>query len=173
MFFNLLSVPWWPFPSFPILSQFSVLLDFYQFIFLKLCKFRCYWTKGNIYKYMISLIVASLCFFYVLLYIVWLVLDYLFLEWDLSWPFFLSSYSHLLPNDDEAFEHFDSFISRRIDEVGISYKSVTGQESSMKGSGKKVDGWKTLEVSWSKSLMYSHPFMWHILHGYVTRCCLV
>jgi hypothetical protein len=33
--------------------------------------------------------------------------------------FFCFSYSHLLPNDDEAFEHFDSFISRRIDEVGI------------------------------------------------------
>jgi hypothetical protein len=41
--------------------------------------------------------------------------------------FFLSSYSHLLPNDDEAFEHFDSFISRRIDEVGIPYKFVIGQ----------------------------------------------
>jgi len=41
--------------------------------------------------------------------------------------FSLSSYSHLLPNDDEAFEHFDSFISRRIDEVGIPYKFVTGQ----------------------------------------------
>jgi hypothetical protein len=33
----------------------------------------------------------------------------------------------LLPNDDEAFEHFDSFISRRIDEVGIPYKFVIGQ----------------------------------------------
>ena len=62
-FFNLLSVLWWPFPSFPILSLFSLLLDFYQFIFLKLCKFRCYWTKGNSYEYMISLIVVSLCSF--------------------------------------------------------------------------------------------------------------
>ena len=36
---------------------------------------------------------------------------------------FFLSYSHLLPNDDEAFEHFDSFISRRIDEVGLPLNS--------------------------------------------------
>ncbi|KAG8054208.1 hypothetical protein GUJ93_ZPchr0001g32682 [Zizania palustris] len=28
-----------------------------------------------------------------------------------------SVYAHLLPNDDEAFEHYDSFVARRIDEA--------------------------------------------------------
>jgi len=40
-------------------------------------------------------------------------------------------YSHLLPNDDEAFEHFDSFISRRIDEankIGKINLAATGKD---------------------------------------------
>ncbi|EEE55887.1 hypothetical protein OsJ_04544 [Oryza sativa Japonica Group] len=32
-----------------------------------------------------------------------------------------SLYAHLLPNDDEAFEHFDSFVTRKIDEVNIHF----------------------------------------------------
>ncbi|KAL6839975.1 hypothetical protein ACP4OV_029785 [Aristida adscensionis] len=40
-------------------------------------------------------------------------------------------YSHLLPNDDEAFEHFDSFIVRRIDEaskIGKINLAATGKD---------------------------------------------
>ncbi|GJM92086.1 hypothetical protein PR202_ga08514 [Eleusine coracana subsp. coracana] len=40
-------------------------------------------------------------------------------------------YSHLLPNDDEAFEHFDSFIARRIDEankIGKINLAATGKD---------------------------------------------
>nr|CAB3479237.1 unnamed protein product [Digitaria exilis] len=40
-------------------------------------------------------------------------------------------YSHLLPNDDEAFEHFDAFISRRIDEanrIGKINLAATGKD---------------------------------------------
>ncbi|CAO2181939.1 unnamed protein product [Urochloa humidicola] len=40
-------------------------------------------------------------------------------------------YSHLLPNDDEAFEHFDSFTSRRIDEanrIGKINLAATGKD---------------------------------------------
>lgn len=40
-------------------------------------------------------------------------------------------YSHLLPNDDEAFEHFDSFSSRRIDEanrIGKINLAATGKD---------------------------------------------
>ena len=82
------------------------------------------------------------------------------------------SYSHLLPNDDEAFEHFDSFISRRIDEVGLPFKlwkvyicncarNVTmlyllhtfPPPNSVKGSDiKRVEGLKGLE-------------------SFVTHCC--
>jgi len=79
---------------------------------------------------------------------------------------FFPSYSHLLPNDDEAFEHFDSFISRRIDEVGLPFKlwkvyicncarNVTmlyllhtfPPPNSVKGSDiKRVEGWKVWKV---------------------------
>ncbi|TVU36042.1 hypothetical protein EJB05_17953 [Eragrostis curvula] len=40
-------------------------------------------------------------------------------------------YSHLLPNDDEAFEHFDSFIARKIDEankIGKINLAATGKD---------------------------------------------
>uniref|UniRef100_A0A453GQH6 THO complex subunit 2 N-terminal domain-containing protein n=1 Tax=Aegilops tauschii subsp. strangulata TaxID=200361 RepID=A0A453GQH6_AEGTS len=41
------------------------------------------------------------------------------------------SYAHLLPNDDEAFEHFGSFVSRKIDEatkIGKINLAATGKD---------------------------------------------
>ncbi|KAB8084899.1 hypothetical protein EE612_007557 [Oryza sativa] len=42
-----------------------------------------------------------------------------------------SLYAHLLPNDDEAFEHFDSFVTRKIDEasnIGKINLAATGKD---------------------------------------------
>ncbi|KAG8078868.1 hypothetical protein GUJ93_ZPchr0007g6250 [Zizania palustris] len=42
-----------------------------------------------------------------------------------------SLYAHLLPNDDDAFEHFDSFVTRRIDEaskIGKINLAATGKD---------------------------------------------
>ncbi|KAG8043213.1 hypothetical protein GUJ93_ZPchr0115g2739 [Zizania palustris] len=42
-----------------------------------------------------------------------------------------SVYAHLLPNDDEAFEHYDSFVARRIDEaskIGKINLAATGKD---------------------------------------------